>query len=517
MATNLELWNEGFKTVEEIYAIILIGRKTPKPKIMAAYYEKLTRIFWVSDNHLFHAYCWYRYYSLSCEYRANVLTAEERTHMASCVLLSALCIPSVKDVGVDSRAAVVANDEHDAAYEKNQRMAQLLDFQADPTRHSLLEDIVKKGVLDFVHPEIRDLYHLMEVKFHPLKLAESVAPAVAAVKANTSGLSVYAVPLQRIAVLRVLLQLAHVFSVVKVDFVKKLLAPLTDVPYLAIERIMVDAISKKQLQVKIDHLGKCLRFSGNKVATSKNSSKGRVIGKEGTVTLENHTAVVASSLQNIAYTVKSSAGEDEQEARARKEFLTKVLASAEAEHATLKDRKNLIEKRKEGLERVQNAKAKADRIKKEKAAAARKKDEDERLVLEQAARELDKKRKLNERMEIIRVQKELERYGVNYEEAELTAMDKDALALTVADAKKEAEKSKNDEERRITDQAKRLDHITRALRIEGAKAIGPLYENAVKSDRAAYEAKIATASAAAKEKHAADLATKAYAEDAGTS
>ena len=275
MATALELWNEGFKTVEEIYAIIMIGKKTPKPKIMATYYEKLTRIFWVSDNHLFHAYCWYRFYSLSCEYRANVLTDEERSHMASCVLLSALCIPSVRDVGTDSSAAVMTNDEHDAAFEKNQRMAQLLDFQANPTRHSLLEDIVRKGVLDYVNPEIRELYYLMEVKFHPLSLAQSVAPAVAAVKTNTSGLAVYAVPLQRIAVLCVLLQLAHVFSVVKIDFVKKLLAPLEDVPYLAVERIMVDGISRKQLQMKIDHIGKCLRFSGSKVVTNKNKNRVR--------------------------------------------------------------------------------------------------------------------------------------------------------------------------------------------------------------------------------------------------
>ena len=73
----------------------------------------------------------------------------------------------------------------------------------------------------------------------------------------------------------------------------------------------------------------------------------------------------------------------------------KVLASAEDEHAFLQERKNLIERRKEGLERVQNAKAEADRVKKEEAAVARKKDENERLVLEEAARELDKKRKLS--------------------------------------------------------------------------------------------------------------------------
>jgi translation initiation factor 3 subunit A len=506
VATKMELWNESFKTVEEIYTIIVIGKKTPKPKIMSTYYEKLTRIFWVSGNHLFHAYCWYRYYSLSCDHKKD-LTDEERSTMASSVLLAALCIPSVKDVGVDAGSAVVASDENDAAYEKNARMAQLLDFQANPTRHSLLQDILNKGVLNCVGPELKELYNIMEVRFHPLKLAAAIKPAVAAVKAS-GPLAMYATPLQRVAVIRVLLQLSHVFSTVKIDFVRKILSPLDDVNYLQIERIMVEGIARKDLQVKIDHAGKCLRFSA-KTANAKTDAD------SGAVTVENTSATVAAALFRVANLAKSatpdaSAQMSKAETQARTEFLMKVLSSAESEHATLQGRKNLIERRKEGLERIQNAKAEADRIKKDRAAADRKKDEDERLVLEEAARELDKKKKLNDRMEIIRIQKELEKYGVMLDEAELTAMDKDGRALTLADARKEAEKSKTDEERRVQDQAKRLDHITRALRIEGAKAIGPLYQKAVESDRAAFEAKIAAATAAGKEKHAQNLSTKSY-------
>ena len=510
VATALELWNEGFKTVEEIYAIILIGKKTPKPKIMSTYYEKLTRIFIVSGNHLFHAYCWYRYYSLSCDHKRD-LSPDERCNMASSVLLSALCIPSVKDAGVDPSSAVMATDENDAAYEKNQRMAQLLDFQANPTRHSLLQDIVEKGVLDHVLPELRELYYFMEEKFHPLTLAKSVCPAVETVKRNKS-LAVYTVPLQRVAVLRVMLQLSHVFSTVKIDFVKRILAPLSDVSYLDVERIMVEGILRKDLPMKIDHRGKCLRFSAKMIVDAKNTDS------ESCLTVENQSAVVAVALQRVAQmtttgTSDALQGFSKAESVVRKEFLMKVLASAEDEHAFLQERKNLIERRKEGLERVQNAKAEADRVKKEEAAVARKKDENERLVLEEAARELDKKRKLSERMEIIRIQKEMERYGVNIEEQELTVMDKDARALTLSDARKEAERSKSDEERRILDQAKRLDHITRALRIEGAKAIGPLYLKAVESDRAAYKAKVASATTAAREKHRLDLEKKNYLDD----
>jgi translation initiation factor 3 subunit A len=96
VATTLELWNEGFQTVEDIYEIMILGKQTPKKKLMASYYEKLTKIFWVADNQLFHAYAWFRHFSLSCEYRKD-LKAEEKSMMATSVLLSALSIPSLRD------------------------------------------------------------------------------------------------------------------------------------------------------------------------------------------------------------------------------------------------------------------------------------------------------------------------------------------------------------------------------------------------------------------------------------
>ena len=54
------------------------------------------------------------------------------------------------------------------ASDKSQQMAKLLDFQANPTRKALLEDLVAKGVLNDVQPEILALYTLLETKFNPL-------------------------------------------------------------------------------------------------------------------------------------------------------------------------------------------------------------------------------------------------------------------------------------------------------------------------------------------------------------
>jgi translation initiation factor 3 subunit A len=99
VTTRLELWTEGFRTVEDIHAIMHLNpKKPPKSRVMANYYDKLIKIFWVSENYLFHAYAWLKYYVLSDAYNSK-MTAEERRDMASHVVLAALAIPDLK-VGV---------------------------------------------------------------------------------------------------------------------------------------------------------------------------------------------------------------------------------------------------------------------------------------------------------------------------------------------------------------------------------------------------------------------------------
>lgn len=45
--------------MEDIQALIVLNnKKMPKQSIMAGYYARLTQIFAVSDNHLYHAYAW---------------------------------------------------------------------------------------------------------------------------------------------------------------------------------------------------------------------------------------------------------------------------------------------------------------------------------------------------------------------------------------------------------------------------------------------------------------------------
>ena len=55
MACELELWQEAFRSVEDIHGLAIMGRKPPKPQAMAVYYAKLTQIFTKSENRLYNA------------------------------------------------------------------------------------------------------------------------------------------------------------------------------------------------------------------------------------------------------------------------------------------------------------------------------------------------------------------------------------------------------------------------------------------------------------------------------
>jgi len=106
-ASALELYSEGFRTTEDIYLIMQISKRTPKAKLMATYYEKLIGIFWVSENLLFHAFAWYKYYTLCKEYNKN-MTAEMSEKQATCVVLAALSIPTLDGLVADGNASADA-------------------------------------------------------------------------------------------------------------------------------------------------------------------------------------------------------------------------------------------------------------------------------------------------------------------------------------------------------------------------------------------------------------------------
>ena len=397
VATALELWNESFRTIEDIHAITVAGRKTPKPKLMAIYYEKLTRIFWVSGNQLFHAFAYFRYYSLTCECRKDV-KHDEKSLLASYVLLSALTIPTLKDTGFS-----LAITEDETATERNQQMATILDFETNPTRKALLQDIITKGLLQDVLPELKTLYELLDTKFHPLTMTKSLVSILQYIK-NHPQLNIYSIPLQKVIVLRVMQQLSKVYSVIKIEFLKTLFVGLTDLTFIDVEKIMINGVIRKELQLSIDHMNKVVKFI---VAPTLSSIETQITQFSKDLYQIKHviqSKEIANGNTHVLDTLTKSKND-------RIQLFDKIKNSSDLLNTQLLARKNIIEKRKVDIERAQEEREKVQQIILDREGARRQADEEARLEFEKQKREDEKKKKLMEKEDIRRIQKDLEKLG----------------------------------------------------------------------------------------------------------
>lgn len=136
-AIQMELWQEAYKAIEDIHGLMAISKKTPVPKTMANYYQKLAMVFWKAGNQLFHAAALLKLFQLSREMKKTI-TQDELQRMASHVLVATLAIPLPSAHPEFDR--FIETDK--SPLEKAQRLAVLLGLQQPPTRISLLKDIV---------------------------------------------------------------------------------------------------------------------------------------------------------------------------------------------------------------------------------------------------------------------------------------------------------------------------------------------------------------------------------------
>lgn len=252
-AVELELWQEAFRSVEDIHNLLTIAKKSPRSSIMAEYYEKLTRIFLVADNRLFHAAAYSRYYSLVKS------TVNDQVNLADYVLLSALSVP-------------VHISSSDDAIRANQKLSSILSLQSIPTRDSLLKDAITKGVINKASNEVRTLYKLLEVDFHPLQVCQLVSPIIASIDKNEQTKK-YVQPLQNVILTRLFEQLAQIYDHVDIDHVLNLVKPLGNGLFgeKEIEKFLIGSCAVG-VKIKIDHVKKSIAFQEDLLANSINNN-----------------------------------------------------------------------------------------------------------------------------------------------------------------------------------------------------------------------------------------------------
>ncbi|RBR15385.1 uncharacterized protein FIESC28_07399 [Fusarium coffeatum] len=523
VAVELELWQEAFRSVEDVHTLLNLSKRPPKNVMMANYYEKLTRIFLVGGNHLFHAAAWSKYYTLLRQSSILVASGQgkkadnppvsdaELQKAASFVVLSALAIPVISTSR--SRGAMVDFDE--ARKTKNSRLTHLLGMSQAPTRARLFRDALSKSLLQRARPEIRELYDILEVDFHPLSICKKISPILTKIGAD-SEMEKYILPLQQVILTRLFQQLSQVYETVDLSFVESL-AQFPE-PYQVtrgtIEKFIMNGNKKGDLSVRMAHATGVLSFDNDVFSSSKashgGSSAGSAESETGTVQRLQSTPseIVRSQLTRLAkslYTTCHYVDPNFNKARleAREAALARAKAGAEQEHLDILSRKDLIQKRKEAASEIQAKKDKESARQKRLREQALQEAEDLRLQNEQKEREAKRLKAEHDRVRKEELKKQIADLKMGDKGIEIDMDDLDNFDSNRLRAMKLAqlEREKNDVNERLRITGKRLDHLERAFRKEESKKLSEDYAKQVEEDRKIYDTVKAQKLEEAEQKH----------------
>ncbi|CAN6481835.1 unnamed protein product [Victoria cruziana] len=500
VATELELWQEAFRSVEDIHGLMCMVKKTPKPSLMAVYYAKLTEIFWVSDSHLYHAYAWYKLYVLQKSFNKN-LTQRDLQLMASSVLLAALSVTPY-----DHKDGA-AHFELENEKERNLRISILLNFSLDSkrdnrevlSRSALLNELVSKGVLTYVPQEVKELYHFLENEFLPLDLASKIEPLLSKLaklgdKLSSASpvpevqLSQYIPSLEKLATLRVLKQVSQVYQTMKIGLLSRMIPFFS---FSVVEKISVEAVKYNFLPMKVDHLKGVVLFDSMDLESD---------------TLRNHLVALAKRLNKarglIYPIVKVSRLSD---------LLPDLVEVIDKEHRRLLARKSIIEKRKEDQERYMLEKERQESSKRLKLQKITEEAEKLRLASEYSQREEQRRRREIEERELEEAQALLQeaekRKGKKGKKSTIEGVKVTKQAILEM-ALNEQVKERQEMEKKLQKIAKTMDYLERAKREEEAPLIEEAYRQRLKDEEIFFERQQKQAIDQSKQQHAGDLQEK---------
>lgn len=392
-AVQLEHWQEAYRTVEDIHAIMNMSKSRPRPQHLHFYYDKLMQVFWVSENYLYHAHALWKLYTLSVKQNRN-LSADDTRTLASRLLLAALSIP-VYDTqsAVFSDSYGIVTDVMGASLSesavRHARMASLLNYPSPADRVTLINELLSKGVANACHEELKDIYDLFEGDMAPLQFSSRLEKILEFVNKNES-LAPYTVPLRKVAIYRLLEQLGRVYDVMRLDALKRVASFAS---YEEVEETALVALKTRSLAVRFDHQNQCLRFESELFSTDgMRTQLGRLarrMAQASKMLIEK--SLVANAAAADRGIIAHSQEREELASKRRMAAVAAAKASAEEEEDKILTRRALIEARKEETERrtAEAVRQKKQAVAREMAAAerARKTAEAKRRYEEQQARE----------------------------------------------------------------------------------------------------------------------------------
>lgn len=504
-AIQMELWQEAYKAIEDIHGLMQLSKKPPKPHVLANYYEKMALVFWKAGNLQFHAATLHRLYILFREQKKSI-SHEETQKISSKVLLSTLSVPVA--AGKSELETYLNHD--DTAHEKAKRLSALLGLQSIPSRQFLIKEMLKVSVIPNVIPEIASLYQWIEVDFEPLKLCEKVNQVLNVIK-DLDDYQQYVKPLMDVTATRMLRQISQVYDRMKFSKLSSLVPFFND---YQLERIIVDTVKEKDLQLSIDHRQQYVTFGSTLVvAMREDVAEGPFIQSLPSELTRSQLFMMSQHLQNCVTLICPETIKRDR-LQQREQLIQQYLRQERKEHSHILNRKAVIEARKEKIENLRTKLERQEQAKIHEQQQKLKAAEEKRLEEERARREEERKQeeyakvKRQQIMERVKTLAETDVgkkafKGLTSEQIE--DMDEDDIIRIQVE---QLDKEKRELSVKMKTQEKRIDFMARAMKRKEIPLLEAKYEEDSRKDKVFWEQQEEEKIENAKKEHDKALKTK---------
>lgn len=345
---------------------------------------------------------------------------------------------------------------------------------------------IRTNVFQLALPEFQNLYKWLEHEYNPLTLCSNVQNVINFIKAEKSQFFVqYIDALQDVTLVRLVRQVSQVYQTIEfIRFIE--LAKFAT--KFKLERILVDCVRHNDMQITIDHKHSMVLFGTDlSEAQRQDHSDGPMLQSMPSEQVRQQLVNMSVVLHRSIAAINPNRNKSERDAL-RAAMVNVYHENKAKEHKAILIRQQLIEDRKEAIERLNNEREEEEIRKQEEIQRQQKLADQKRL--EQEAEERERKRQENE-VKLIK-SRTMEEQKIKYSqsthgqkllkiiEEKGTSADPEEIAREEHNA---LVRERKELQSRLKSQEKKIDYFERAKRIEEVPLIKDyLKEMAVKEE-----------------------------------